>query len=102
MNPFAILGFAGSLLSASATIARGKEIKRQKEMEAAQLEQDAAASIQAGRAKFTRIGRDLFRKLMVIITLTYFAKYSAHLTCTFQKSKMFGLLPFATNNPLGV
>ena len=33
MNPFAILGFAGSLLSASATIARGKEIKRQKEME---------------------------------------------------------------------
>ena len=40
MNPFAILGFAGSLLSASATIARGKEIKRQKEMEAAQLEQE--------------------------------------------------------------
>ena len=40
MNPFAVLGFAGSLLSASATIARGKEIKRQKEMEAAQLEQE--------------------------------------------------------------
>jgi len=39
-SPFAILGFAGSLLSASATIARGKEIKRQKEMEAAQLEQE--------------------------------------------------------------
>ena len=40
MNPVAILGFAGSLVSASATIARGKEIKRQKEMEAAQLEQE--------------------------------------------------------------
>lgn len=40
MDPFSILGFAGSLLSASATIARGKEIKRQKEMEAAQLEQE--------------------------------------------------------------
>tara|TARA_R100001509_G_scaffold20667_1_gene10735 strand:- start:6356 stop:6799 length:444 start_codon:yes stop_codon:yes gene_type:complete len=40
MDPFSVLGFAGSLLSASATIARGKEIKRQKEMEAAQLEQE--------------------------------------------------------------
>jgi len=40
MDPFSILGFAGSLLSASATIARGKEMKRQKEMEAAQLEQE--------------------------------------------------------------
>ena len=40
MNPFAVIGFASSLLSASATIARGKEIKRQKEMEAAQLEQE--------------------------------------------------------------
>jgi len=36
----AALGFAGSLLSASATIAQGKEMKRQKEMEAAQLEQE--------------------------------------------------------------
>ena len=40
MDPFSVLGFAGSLLSASATIARGKEMKRQKEMEAAQLEQE--------------------------------------------------------------
>ena len=40
MDPFSILGFAGSLLSASATIAQGKEQKRQKEMEAAQLEQE--------------------------------------------------------------
>jgi len=40
MDVFGILGFAGSLLSASASIARGKEIKRQKEMEAAQLEQE--------------------------------------------------------------
>ena len=40
MDPFSVLGFAGSLLSASATIAQGKEQKRQKEMEAAQLEQE--------------------------------------------------------------
>ena len=36
----AAVGFAGSLLSASATLAQGKEMKRQKEMEAAQLEQE--------------------------------------------------------------
>ena len=37
---FQVLGFIGSVLSASATIARGQEIKRQKEAEAAQIEQE--------------------------------------------------------------
>ena len=37
---FEVLGFIGSVLSASATIARGQEIKRQKEAEAAQIEQE--------------------------------------------------------------
>ena len=40
MDPFTILGFASSLLSASAAIARGKEIKAQKEAEAQQIEQE--------------------------------------------------------------
>ena len=35
---FQALGFIGSILSASATIAQGQEIKRQKEAEAAQME----------------------------------------------------------------
>ena len=35
---FQALGFIGSILSASATIAQGQEIKRQKEAEAAQIE----------------------------------------------------------------
>ena len=37
---FQVLGFIGSVLSASATVARGQEIKRQKEAEAAQIEQE--------------------------------------------------------------
>ena len=37
---FQALGFIGSILSASATIAQGQEIKRQKEAEAAQIEQE--------------------------------------------------------------
>tara|TARA_X000001388_G_C2232603_1_gene123788 strand:+ start:1671 stop:2108 length:438 start_codon:yes stop_codon:yes gene_type:complete len=37
---FQVLGFIGSILSASATVAKGEEIKRQKEAEAAQLEQE--------------------------------------------------------------
>jgi len=37
---FQALGFIGSILSASATVARGQEIKRQKEAEAAQIEQE--------------------------------------------------------------
>ena len=37
---FQFLGLIGSALAASATIARGQEIKRQKEAEAAQLEQE--------------------------------------------------------------
>lgn len=37
---FEVLGFIGSVLSASATVARGQEIKRQKEAEAAQIEQE--------------------------------------------------------------
>ena len=37
---FQVLGFIGSVLSSSATVARGQEIKRQKEAEAAQIEQE--------------------------------------------------------------
>ena len=37
---FQVLGLIGSVLAASATIAKGEEIKRQKEAEAAQLEQE--------------------------------------------------------------
>tara|TARA_R100000149_G_C5867181_1_gene131734 strand:- start:962 stop:1399 length:438 start_codon:yes stop_codon:yes gene_type:complete len=37
---FEVFGFIGSILSASATVARGQEIKRQKEAEAAQIEQE--------------------------------------------------------------
>ena len=40
MDPFTILGVVSSVLSASASIAQGKEIKAQKEAEARQIEQE--------------------------------------------------------------
>tara|TARA_R100000995_G_scaffold42456_1_gene19852 strand:- start:7289 stop:7732 length:444 start_codon:yes stop_codon:yes gene_type:complete len=40
MDFFSVMGFAGSLFSAAAQVERGREIRRQKEAEAAQLEQE--------------------------------------------------------------
>lgn len=40
MDPFTILGVVSSVLSASASIAQGKEVKAQKEAEARQIEQE--------------------------------------------------------------
>ena len=45
MDPFTVLGVLGSVLSASASIAQGKEIKAQKEAEARQIEQERQQTI---------------------------------------------------------
>ena len=45
MDPFTIFGVVSSVLSASAAIAQGKEIKAQKEAEARQIEQERQQTI---------------------------------------------------------
>ena len=45
MDPFTILGVVGSVLSASASIAQGKEARAQKEAEARQIEQERQQTI---------------------------------------------------------